>query len=194
MRIQSSASRRGLDEIVLFRFDDHAFPSQRGVELQLNSHCATCGRTCIVLPTGPEGAPDSEHVTYYGTVIRIGDELWMWYLGQGRDETAGAGDQQIISAPIDLEGKVARLYLNIDRLNEYSCVSVEILDERLKPLPGYTHADCNPPTESGLKQAVTWGDKDTLSSSTGKIRPRVDFTGVRPEDVRLYVVYLNEVK
>ena len=113
MKTRSSVSGRSLDEIVLFSFDDFAIPLQRGVELQLNCHRATCGRTCIVLPTGPEGAPDSEHVAYYGTVIRIGDELWMWYLGQGRDETAGEDDQQIISAPIDLEGKVARLYLNI---------------------------------------------------------------------------------
>ena len=91
MRIQSSASRSSLDEIILFPFDDYAFPQQRGVELHLNSHRATCGKTHIVLPVGPPGTPDSEHVAYYGTVIRIDDELWMWYLGQGPDETGGKG-------------------------------------------------------------------------------------------------------
>ena len=92
MRIQSSASTKSLDEIVLFPFDDHAIPLQRGVQLHLNSHRATCGRSCIVLPPGPAGAPDSEHAAYYGTVIRIDTELRMWYLGQGRDETGGQGE------------------------------------------------------------------------------------------------------
>ena len=73
MKIRSSAPRRSLDEIVLFPFDDFANPLQRGVELQLNSHRATCGKTRIVLATGPKDAPDSENVAYYGTVIRIGD-------------------------------------------------------------------------------------------------------------------------
>ena len=92
MKIRSSASRRSLHEIVLFPFDDLAIPLQRGVELQLNSHRAACGRTRIVLSNGPAGAPDSEHVAYYGTVIRMGDELWMWYLRQGPDETDGLGE------------------------------------------------------------------------------------------------------
>ena len=92
MRIQSSASTASLEEIILFPFDDHAIPLQRGVQLRLNSHRATCGRTRIVLETGPPGAPDSEHVAYYGTVIRMGDELWMWYLGQGEDESGGEGE------------------------------------------------------------------------------------------------------
>ena len=99
----------------------------------------------------------------------------------------------IISAPIDLEGKVARLFLNIDRVNEYSNVSVEILGERLNPLPGYSRGLCNTPAEDGFKQLVTWGGKDAISSGEGRIRVRVDFTGSRFEDVRLYAIYLNEV-
>ena len=77
MKIQSSASQASLDGIVLFPFDDHAIPLQRGVRLQLNSHHATCGRTRIVLSPSPAGASDSEHIAYYRTVIRIGDQLWM---------------------------------------------------------------------------------------------------------------------
>ena len=37
----------------------------------------------IVLAPGEADGHDSEHVAYYGTVKRVGDELWMWYLGQG---------------------------------------------------------------------------------------------------------------
>lgn len=494
MRIESSASRKSLEEIVLFPFDDYAIPLQRGARLQLNSHRATCGRTRIVLAPGPPGASDSEHIAYYGTVVRIGDELWMWYLGQGPDESDGVGetwfqrvhfaksrdgyhwekpnlglveyrggrdnnlvdmgevghiaacvvfhderdpdpmrrfkmafedrryggrfavafspdgiswrespsnpvgpwlemaggariddmyvlsgqggkhipgggrqfathisydfenwsiasalglqrvnvaprpavfgkdageqihlgaglwnrgnmiigfygmwnghpsndrrmttmdlglavshdglhyrepipnfpivsaaedgwqlpphghqnlnfpsliqgqgfenigdetlfwyapwpeqksdglriaswerdrlgyfqaylggpfakpgedDPHIVSAPIDLEGGAARLSLNVDRLNAYGGVSVAILDERLNPLAGYTHADCNPPTESGYNQLVTWTANDAVSSPTGRIRIRIDFTGIRFEDVRLYAIYLNAAR
>ncbi|MDE2777617.1 MAG: hypothetical protein OXI77_16950 [Chloroflexota bacterium] len=488
MKIQSSASARSLDEIALFPFDDGAIPLQRGVQLHLNGHRATCGRTRIVLAPGPEGAPDSEHVAYYGTVIRIGDLLWMWYLGQGAEQTwfqrvhlafsrdgykwdkpnlglvkykgsrdnnlvdmgdaghiaacvvfhdpadpdesrrfkmafedqrygnrfavafspdglrwtespanpvgpwfemsggskiddmyvlagqGGAhipdlfrqfashvsydfenwslasclglqrsdvaprprvlggdageqihlgaglwnrgniiigfygmwnghpandrrmttmdlglafsndglryrepipnfpivsaaedgwakpprGDQllnfptliqgqgfenvgdetlfwygpwpeqksdgvriaswprdrlgcfraymggplaseaerepHIISAPIDLEGKAARLYLNLDCVHEHSSLSIEILDERLHPLPGYLRENCDAPTETGYNQLVTWGGGDAIARLSGRIRIRVDFTGVRPEDVRLYAMYLREAK
>ena len=114
------------------------------------------------------------------------------YLG-GPFAKTGEDDPHIISAPIDLEGKVARLFLNIDRVNEYSNVSVEILDERLNPLPGYSRGLCNTPAEDGFKQLVTWGGKDAISSGEGRIRVRVDFTGIRFEDVRLYAIYLNEV-
>lgn len=72
-------------EIVLFPFDDHSLPFQNGVELHLNSHSTPCGRTKIVLGLGNEGDPDSRQVVYYGSVHRVGDELWMWYLGQGNE-------------------------------------------------------------------------------------------------------------
>ena len=486
MKIQSSASARSLDEIVLFPFDDHAIPLQRGVQLHLKSHQASCGRTRIVLAPGPAGAPDSEHVAYYGAVIRLGDELWMWYLAQGDDETwfqrvclatsrdgynwqkpnlglveykgnrdnnlvdmgdvghiaacvvfhdpldpdasrrfkmafedqrygnrfavafsadglrwtesrhnpvgpwfemaggskiddlfviagqggkhgpapfrqfashisydfenwslasclglrragfsphprafgSAAGEQihlgaglwnrgnliigfygmwnghpsndrrmtamdlglavsnnglhyrepipnfpivsaaedgwlkpphgdqllnfpsliqgqgfenvgaetlfwygpwpeqksdgvriaswerdrlgcfqaylggplaseserepHIISAPIDLEAKPARLSLNVDRVSEYSAVSVEVLDEQLNPLPGYSRENCDLLRENGYNQLITWGGRDAISHSAGRIRIRIDFAGVRPEDIHLYAIYLTE--
>jgi hypothetical protein len=34
-----------------------------------------------VLEKGPAGSPDSERIDYYGTVIKIGDKLHMWYRG-----------------------------------------------------------------------------------------------------------------
>ena len=82
MIIQNGGSSESLDEIVLFPFDDHSIPFQHGVRLQLIS-CSGGGGKNIVVRRGPPGAPDSKHVCFYGTVQRVGDELWMWYLGQG---------------------------------------------------------------------------------------------------------------
>jgi hypothetical protein len=65
-----------VSEAVLFGFDDRAFPYQNNVETHLIP--AKDGR--IFLRGGPEGSHD-EVVLYYGTVIRIGDTLHMWYIG-----------------------------------------------------------------------------------------------------------------
>ena len=97
-------------------------------------------------------------------------------------------------APIDLEGGAAQLRLNVDRLNQYSGLTLEILDERLQALPGYSRENCDAPGENGYNQLVTWGGRDTISHSAGRLRVRVDFTGVRPEDVQLYALYLRKVK
>ena len=86
MLIANGGPRIGLNEAVLFPFDDHSLPFQRGVRLQLvgrNSSAAP-----VVLRPGPPGAPDSQAISYYGSVCRVGDELWMWYLGQGEEEGA----------------------------------------------------------------------------------------------------------
>ncbi len=86
MIIQNGGPQQHLSELVLFPFDDHSIPFQNGVELHLIGHNTPCGRTKIVLGPGEEGAPDDSHVVYYGTVHQVGDELYMWYLGQNRQE------------------------------------------------------------------------------------------------------------
>ncbi|MCY4081375.1 MAG: hypothetical protein OXF54_14120 [Caldilineaceae bacterium] len=485
MYIHNGGPRQRLEEIVLFPFDDHSLPLQCGVELHLEGHMTPCGRTRIAVDLGEEGAPDSERVVYYGTVHRVGDELWMWYLGQGRDaawfervcfatstdgynwhkpnlglveyngsrdnnlvdlnqgshhvqscvvyhdpddpdpdrkfkmlfqsrkydssfaaafsadglswqessnnpvgswlEMAGgtrhngcyyicgqggthaggvrqlvthisydfenwsqascmgmrrsnvsprspvtgssAGEQihlgaslwnrgnvivgfygmwnghpsndrrlvtmdlglavsndalhyrepipdypivsaaedgwqelphgntlvnypaliqgqgfeqvgdetlfwyapwpeqssdgvrvaswprdrlgylqplpagrmrpgqapHIVSAPIDLDGKPAQLALNIDGLGDYSDVTAEIITEQLEPVPGYSAADCIPPSASGLSQPVAWRGRDTVQHENGPIRLRLNFSGIRPEDIQLFAAYMNTV-
>ncbi len=89
MKILNGGPALDLDEIALFPFDDRSLPFQKGVLLNLNSYQAGCGNTKVVLPVGDEGDPDSEHIAYYGTVTRVGNELWMWYLGQGPEPEEG---------------------------------------------------------------------------------------------------------
>jgi hypothetical protein len=98
MRIQRSHSHRHLDSIVLFPFDDYAIPFQKGIQLHLVGYKATSTKPKIVLPLGKDDEPDSGHVAYYGTVIRVGDEYWMWYLGQGHDADSDAWFQRVCFA------------------------------------------------------------------------------------------------
>ena len=85
MTIKNSPQSVRTDSIVLFPFDDFSLPFQNGVHLNLIPYKTPVDRTRIVVHPGPPGAPDSMRAIYYGTVHRVGDELWMWYLGQGDD-------------------------------------------------------------------------------------------------------------
>ena len=86
MIIKSNPGHVDTERIVLFPFDDHGLPFRQGVRLHLVGFKTPVDRTRIVVPLGPPGAPDSKRVIYYGTVLRVGGELWMWYLGHGDDD------------------------------------------------------------------------------------------------------------
>jgi hypothetical protein len=96
----------------------------------------------------------------------------------------------VISTPISTGGKPTAITLNINGLGQWSSVRVTLLDEQLRELPGYTAKDCTGPEQSGLDQRVVWGKNRNVVASA-PIRVRVDFTGVRPEDVQLYAIYLK---
>jgi len=66
----------GLPQVVLFGFDDRAFPFQNLVQ----THLIPGRNPKVVLRHGPEGSHD-EVLLYYGTVIRIGDTFHLWYNG-----------------------------------------------------------------------------------------------------------------
>jgi len=100
----------------------------------------------------------------------------------------------IVSAPIDLERKTAQLALNIDGLGDFSEVTAELLTEQLEPVSGYSAADCIPPSASGLSQPVTWQGRDAIQHDGGPVRLRLNFSGVRAEDVKLFAAYMNIVK
>ena len=65
-----------LDELVLFGFDDRAFPFQGNVQ----THLIPGRRPRYVLKHGPEDAHDAV-LLYYGTVILIDGTFYMWYNG-----------------------------------------------------------------------------------------------------------------
>ena len=68
---------------ILFPFDDHSIPLTYGLQFGL----VQGQRKGVVIGPGGPGTPDCRKVRYYGTVIRIDDELRMWYFGLGdRDD------------------------------------------------------------------------------------------------------------
>lgn len=69
------------DEVVLFPFDNYSIPFRNGLQLNLVEGTKYHGNP-IIRP-GEPGRPDSKYVAYYGTVIRVNTEFWMWYIGLG---------------------------------------------------------------------------------------------------------------
>lgn len=170
---------------------------------------------------GWEVLPDTRTSDNYPSLIQgqgfenIGEETLFWYapwpeqasdgirvaswprdrLGSFKpyldQRMASRGDSHVISAPIDLEGRPARLSLNVDGQGEHWQVRCSVLDERMCPLPGFAAADCRP-VAAGLAEPVTWADGlDAIPPTEGRIRLRVDFGGIRPEDASLYALYLE---
>ena len=98
-------------------------------------------------------------------------------------------ESHFVSAPIDLEGKPACIYMNVGGLSEYAQIEVEVLNERFEKLPGFTSEECITPKKSGFRQLVKWQENEAVKNVDGPIRIRVNFGGIRPEDVRIYAIY-----
>jgi len=86
---QNGASPVRVKEAVLFPFDDHSIPMIWGLKLDLIMGKNPGAINPVVLAARPAGHPDSESVRYYGTVIQVGNELRMWYLGRGDKRKGG---------------------------------------------------------------------------------------------------------
>ena len=136
----------------------------------------------------PEEASDGVRVTSWPR-DRLGYfspyEGGIWVYG-------GKSDPHFVSAPIDLEGSGATLAVNVEGINEHSSITVEIQDQTFRPIPGYERGVSLGPIEAGLAQPITWKNHEVIDGESGPVRVRVDFGGVRPEDVRLYAVYLEQ--
>lgn len=109
-----------------------------------------------------------------------------------RDVSWGAGDYEphFITCPVELDGE-GEVFVNADRLNEHSQLRVELLDREFRPLPGYSGNDCILLEEPGLRLPVRWREKGKLERFGHPVRVRVNWEGLRPEDARLFAVYVN---
>jgi hypothetical protein len=100
-------------------------------------------------------------------------------------------DPHFISCLFRLDRPGVGVDINADGLSQYSFLKVEILDQQFRPVPGYSAEECIPLTESSLRRPVRWGKKNTLEKFDHPIRIRLNWGGLRPEDARVYAVYLK---
>ena len=143
---------------------------------------------------------------WYGMFFGTGVRLATWHRDRlGRFETfdevlPGEGeffpitrpDPHFISCAMRADRSPAKVFANADA-SQHGPLTVEVLDEQFRPLPGYSGDDCLPLVEDGFRQPVFWKNKDALPSAGEPFRLRVNYGGgVRPEDARLYALYVVE--
>jgi hypothetical protein len=86
----------------------------------------------------------------------------------------------------------ARVSLNVTGLSEEGKMTVEVLDERFVPLPGFSAADLMPiEAKSGLRIPLSWKGGATLGNVKQPVRIRVNWSGENQDKVRLFAIYLD---
>ena len=96
-----------------------------------------------------------------------------------------------VSCPLETDRSGGHVFLNADGLSEHSHLGVEICDYKFQKLPEYSEDSCIPIKESGLRMPVKWRNKDAFEKFDFPIRVRVNFEGLRPEDARVYALYVT---
>ena len=98
-----------------------------------------------------------------------------------------------ISCPIQISGNKARVYVNASGLGDHSSIKVELLDEGFRPVPGFSGDAAVTLKTNGFREPITWGKGAAWPATERPLRLSLRFEGVRPEDARLYAVYVSEL-
>lgn len=147
------------------------------------------------LRVGTEGTFWSRSVWAMPQPVRMGDELWIYYVGMNKDH---AGDQvdpsaaqlrsAITRAVMRLDGFVSadadylggelttprirftgsRLELNVDA-GGGGAVQVELLDGQGRPIPGYSLEEADPLCGNSVRMPVSWNGKTDVSSVSSRV-------------------------
>jgi hypothetical protein len=95
------------------------------------------------------------------------------------------------TCPLKINRPNCRIFLNAEGLSEHSYLTVEICDYKFQKLVEYSGEHCVPIKENGLRIPAKWRNRETIENFKFPIRIRVNFEGLRPEDARVYAVYVT---
>jgi hypothetical protein len=168
------------------------------------------------LSLGPEGRYDSRFIWAMPNPIRMGDELWIYYVASNRDhsrsskvdslagrELSGIGRAvlrldgfvsvdadyrpgQFTTPPLRFQGNY--LELNVDAAGGGS-VRVELLDEDREPIKGFGKDDAIPIARNSVRMPVVWKGNPDLSALAGRtVRMRFHMT-----NASLYAFQFKEI-
>lgn len=116
------------------------------------------------------------------------DDREGWYGSHFRSEVP----RHCITCPLRSDSGSSRVFVNIDGMSEHCNLTVEVLDEQFQPIAGHAGAACVPLNESGVRQPVTWKEKGDTITCKDPFRLQVTWGGIRPEDPRLFAIYVTE--
>jgi hypothetical protein len=102
----------------------------------------------------------------------------------------GVADPQCLTSPQPIRAEGSRIFVNADGLSANNHLKVELLDEQLRPIPGYSGDDCVPVVKSGFRTPVTWKGGEVVRGNGQPVRIRISWGGDRP-DCRLWAIYVE---
>lgn len=186
------------------------WPDTCDIQLALSRdglHFARLGNRHPFLSLGPSGRFDSRWIWPLVRPIRMGDELWFYYLGLNEDHSMRLDDKAtsphsaisravlrldgfvsadaayeggwLITPPVQFSG--SKLELNVDTAAGGE-VQVEILDALGAPIRGYTLADADPINANSIHVPVAWHG----STDVARLAGRTVQLHIRMRDARLY--------
>ena len=169
------------------KFDVRLLASRNGIEF------SRLGDRKAFIAPGFVGTHSSKLVWSMPDPIRMGNELWIYYVGDNRDhdgfvDAAASGHKTAIDrAILRLDGFVSAdapytggefttplikfsgrtLELNMDPSGG-GTVCVELLDENDRPITGFTRREATPLYDNAVNATVAWGDNDSVAAFSGK--------------------------
>ena len=177
---------------------------RKTTEVQLTAsrdgrHWSRVAKREPVLPLGKPDAWDCDYPAPADGPLLVGNDLWFYYwsgpaLGSKesivqsiglailrRDGFASlnAGDEcgVIVTRPLDFEGK--RLHVNATVAGGGE-IRVAVLDEKRKPIAGYSVGGCKAITGDGIDRPVSWtGKTDLAGLQNSKVRLRFELRNAK---------------
>ena len=99
-------------------------------------------------------------------------------------------DPHFVTCPFTID-KPTSVLANVDGLSQYSELKVEVLTKEFIPIPELSGDNAIPLKKSGLKEPISWKSGNSINSSVKEFRLKVTSAGIRPEDVKIYALYLS---
>jgi hypothetical protein len=112
--------------------------------------------------------------------------------GPGCLDNGANPPHRVITCPIQIVNDEANVYVNVDGLGEHTHLRINLVDEGFRPLNGCAGADTAIINENGLRVSVKWKKTPALTKNLGRVRWDIEFAGIRPEDARLFAVYVGD--
>jgi hypothetical protein len=139
-------------------------------------------------------------------LLSVGEKTFLWYEAWGdpgdvrlarwdRDRLGylqvfkPVPDAHIVTCPIDTDARCS-VHVNAE-VPEHAELRLEVLDAQMRPVPTHSGENCCRIRESGLRMKTRWGKSEEIPAALRSFRLKAGFGGVRPEDAKLYAVYVT---
>ena len=123
---------------------------------------------------------------------RLGCFYYHFWEGHTEDTApAGTSTAHFVTRSLIIEPG-ERVFVNAEGLSVDGYLTVELLDERLQPLEGFSGPAAARVHTSGLRQPVTWRGESILNGFDQPVRFRVSYEGPKDKDILFYAMYVSK--